>query len=681
MRREEPGRSDERRTCDAAAPPPSPPRPASVLAPASAAPATPRSRRASCAASAAPALAPGARRPRRARRATRCPSTSRSQVRDAAGLQAAPRGGLHDPTHRGTTGFSRAAQFARRFGATGSGARRGRAGWLRGAGLTPRCLGEPAHRSTRPARRGVAARGCAPRSSPFARRRPRRRSRTGAHRRSPRRSPPTCRGIVGLSSLPACALRARPHDGPRRVGPVGVAHARWHAAAKGVHRAPGSRRAPSARSRRRARGVLRYSPLYELGDRGGGVHVAVAEFEPDSPPTSARSRAATHIGATVNYAQSTAARARGVRGRARPRSTSRTWSASPRTRRRRLPGAQHRPRRPRHVRPDRRDDMKIISTSWGRASRVRSPAVIAAEDGDLPGGERSRVMLFSPPQATRARRTASAPSWTGFDSTLAVDDPGSQPYVISVGGTTATRARRGRLERPERRRGRRRDLDGGVHARYQDNANVAGLINPFTQVDAITCPTARRTCARCPTSRRSPTQTRATPSTGRRLGRDRRDERRLRRCGRPSPRSCVASPVLPRRSARRAAVSPAGPLRRSRPTTPTARAPVRRHEGQQRGLGVGLPRVAVPRDGPATTRRAGSGPRAHLLLGPATRRPLPPRARVAALLRRTRSVTRSPRRTRIVAEPRRERPRDHRHDRRHGVPPRRRRGPRRRSTA
>ena len=80
------------------------------------------------------------------------------------------------------------------------------------------------------------------------------------------------------------------------------------------------------------------------------------------------------------------------------------------------------------------DVAQVVTTSWGFCEQQNEPGAAAEESGIFQRmAVQGQTMVAAP--ATRDRRTASTAI---REPELAVDDPGSQPDVLSGGGTTLT---------------------------------------------------------------------------------------------------------------------------------------------------------------------------------------------------------------------------------------------------
>jgi subtilase family serine protease len=238
------------------------------------------------------------------------------------------------------------------------------------------------------------------------------------------------------------------------------------------------------------------TPLYSLGDFGQSVHVAIAEFEADSPSDIAAYQACYGTSATVNYIP--------VDGGATPSSDTNAEAAldiedliglAPQA----IVDVYQAPSGSNGDVLDvystivDNDTDPVVSTSWGECELDQ-----IASDSSFLGTEQS---LFQQ-AATQGQTVFAAAGDSGStdclgdakspnQALLAVDDPASQPYVVGVGGTSI----RGGSETVWN------DASGagggGVSSSwcmptYQDQLSILGLINPDSEladlVPGANCP-------------------------------------------------------------------------------------------------------------------------------------------------------------------------------------------------
>ena len=176
-----------------------------------------------------------------------------------------------------------------------------------------------------------------------------------------------------------------------------------------------------------------FSGLYGAGDEGSGVTVALVELEPNLPTDISAYQACYGTDATVNYLQEDggAGSGAGEEGEAAadiedviglaPKATIDVYQA---------PNSS----------TGWIDDytaivdssaVRVVSTSWGQCETAAGSSLISAEN-----------TLFEQ-AATEGQSVFAASGDSGStdcqqSSALGVDDPGSQPYVTSVGGTSLT---------------------------------------------------------------------------------------------------------------------------------------------------------------------------------------------------------------------------------------------------
>jgi subtilase family serine protease len=225
------------------------------------------------------------------------------------------------------------------------------------------------------------------------------------------------------------------------------------------------------------------TPLYRLGDKGRGVHIALVELEPNSKSDIAAYLKCYGIRTHVRYFKVRGGASGAQTGEAAldiedaaglaPDATIDVYQA-PKSR----------------LYEDYQaifnaDRDKVVSTSWGGCEQYNGSAVIKAE-----------VHLFEQAAAQGQTVFAAAGDTGSTDclrqggskkSALAVDDPASQPYVVAVGGTELTGS--GQVVWNDSRDGAG---GGGVSLyhcmpSYQHEKAIPGLIGRHSRRDKSKC--------------------------------------------------------------------------------------------------------------------------------------------------------------------------------------------------
>jgi len=234
------------------------------------------------------------------------------------------------------------------------------------------------------------------------------------------------------------------------------------------------------------------TPLYDLGDLGQGVHVALVEFEPNLPSDIAAYQSCYGTSATVNYVGVDGGAGTGagsgeaaldiedVIGLA-PQATVDVYQA-PNSGSATLDL---------YTQLFNADTDPVVSTSWGLCELASDPAALQAEQTLFEQANSQGQTVFAAAGDTGSTdcvRTGD-PS---IESSLAVDDPGSQPLVVSVGGTSIGKT----TEKVWNDSGSQSGAGGGgisafwCMPKYQDVTAIPGLENSNSVVDTKDCSAA-----------------------------------------------------------------------------------------------------------------------------------------------------------------------------------------------
>lgn len=410
------------------------------------------------------------------------------RVRDPAALAALDRA-LYDPASPSFHRFLARGVFARRFGATAAELARVER-WLRASGLTP--TGVSASRLTVHVT-ATASTIAAVLHAPLEEVRLRDGQVDFANRAAPVIPAPLASvvdGIVGLSDLPVVSDGLVHHRGvatsrAARVRTTGSA-ARACAAAVDTANVNGSFTVAGLAS------YYAITPLYALGDHGRGMHVAIAEFEPDRASDIAAYQRCYGTAASVAYHHVDGGVGSGAGEGEAALDIEDVIGMAPQASIDVYQGP---------VSSLGDDDLyaaivskdadQVVTTSYGLCEQLiqlDDPSLVAAESATFAQAQSQGQVVFAA-SGDSGSTDCDGDGDPTYNSALAVDDPASQPDVIGVGGTTATS--HGEVVWNSQGSG----SGGGVSvvecmSSTQDNALVPGVISGATTADETTCPTA-----------------------------------------------------------------------------------------------------------------------------------------------------------------------------------------------
>jgi subtilase family serine protease len=300
-------------------------------------------------------------------------------------------------------------------------------------------------------------------------------------------------GVVGLSDLPAVSNDLSRPAAERR--PLVRAQTTGATVPKACAAAADAARSNDSFTVAGLASYYAIAPLYKLGDRGRGVHVAIAEFEPDRTQDIAAYQHCYGTSATVNYDHHVDGGAGSGAGQGEaaldiedviglaPQATIDVYQG------------------PTSSLGD--DDLyaaivakdadTVVTTSYGLCEpllQLDDPSLFAAESATFAQAATQGQVVFAA-SGDAGSTDCEGDGVAAENSALAVDDPASQPDVIGVGGTTATS--HGEVVWNAQGSG----SGGGVSSvecmsATQDNALVPGVISSLTTADAdpTLCPVA-----------------------------------------------------------------------------------------------------------------------------------------------------------------------------------------------
>ncbi len=312
--------------------------------------------------------------------------------------------------------------------------------------------------------------------------------------RMPAAAAPYVSGVLGLDTLTvpsSLAIRpAAPHGRVRATavsraairGPAAVAQGpRPCAAATQAAQAYGSYTADQLAAH------YGMSPLYGLNDLGQGVHVALAEFEPDSPADISAYLSCYQLRTTVSYVR--------VDGGAGSGSGSGEAAIDIEDVAGLAPGATidvyQAPKSGGmdtydvyHAIIDAKKPDPVVSTSWGLCEPYSDSSLVTMEHSlfEQAAAQGQTVLAASGDSGS----TDCYPDGGTDAADLAVADPASQPYVVGVGGTSITPI----AETAWNQTGPGAGAGGGglssvwCMPSYQDRTGIPGLMSQYSQPDA-----------------------------------------------------------------------------------------------------------------------------------------------------------------------------------------------------
>jgi hypothetical protein len=247
-------------------------------------------------------------------------------------------------------------------------------------------------------------------------------------------------GVLGLSDIyvpESLAIRpAPPRDRPAARRRPGLRP--FAPAAAGPHPCAAATNAASANGSFTADQLAAYyamSPLYSLGDRGKGVNVALAEFEPDSASDITAYRSCYGVKTAVSYTKVDGGAGTGAgSGEAAldiedlmglaPGVTIHVYQA---------PNGSNADTYDLYNTIISADTSQVVSTSWGLCQPDDDASLIASEASVFAEAATQGQTVFA-----AAGDDGSTDCYDGSGSSvqLSVHDPASQPDVIGVGGTS-----------------------------------------------------------------------------------------------------------------------------------------------------------------------------------------------------------------------------------------------------
>jgi subtilase family serine protease len=306
--------------------------------------------------------------------------------------------------------------------------------------------------------------------------------------RLPVAAAPYVQGVLGLSDmyLPhnqlARAVRpvARGGQLPSRMRLTGTTGPQPCAAASSAAQANGSYTANKLAS------YYAMTPFYQLGDLGQGVHVALAEFEPDSAADISAYAACYGLHTSVSYTLVDGGAGSGSGSGEAALDIEDVMGLAPNV-------AINVFQEPNGGSTDtydlysaivNADSDQVVSTSWGLCELDSDPSLITAEDALFAQAVSQGQTVFAAAGDNGSTDCYGDGSSNGAN--LSVNDPASQPYVIGVGGTSISQTSENVWNDSSGTEGAG---GGGVSAAwcmpsYQDKSAIPGLINSHSQTNS-----------------------------------------------------------------------------------------------------------------------------------------------------------------------------------------------------
>jgi hypothetical protein len=311
--------------------------------------------------------------------------------------------------------------------------------------------------------------------------------------RLPAAAAPYVQGVLGLTDLYlphsqlARAVRpvARAGRLPSRMRLTGTAGPRPCAAASSAAQENGSYTANQLAA------YYAMPPLYQLGDFGKGVRVALAEFEPDSPADISAYAACYGLHTPVSYTLVDGGAGAGTGSGEAALDIEDVMGLAPDV-------AIDVYQAPNGGSTDtydlysaivNADADQVVSTSWGLCELDSDPALVSSEDDLFAQAASQGQTVFA--AAGDSGSTDCYGDGSSNGAKLSAEDPASQPYVIGVGGTSISATSETVWNDSSVTGGAG---GGGLSAAwcmpsYQDQGAIPGLISSHSQT-AASCGTA-----------------------------------------------------------------------------------------------------------------------------------------------------------------------------------------------
>ncbi|MDA8039065.1 MAG: protease pro-enzyme activation domain-containing protein, partial [Actinomycetota bacterium] len=321
---------------------------------------------------------------------------------------------------------------------------------------------------------------------------------------TPPRIPASASGLIeavlGLDDVArqhSNVVHPRPGRGVRRSAALIARLSRLRAAA-GPQPCPAAVAAASSHGTFTANQLAAYyamTPLYDLGDFGQGVRVALAEFEPNLASDITAYQECYGTNAAVNYYEVDGGPGLGagsgeatldiedVIGLA-PGATIDVYQAAN--------GSEQ------NVYDEysaivNADSDAVVSTSWGACELDSDPSLLNSEQSLFSQADAQGQTVFAAAGdtgSTDCLRDSGSPN----QSSLSVDNPASQPYVVSVGGTSIGASSESVWNESAKGSGAG---GGGVSAfwcmpAYQDRPAIPDLMGPYSVADPSGCASVSR---------------------------------------------------------------------------------------------------------------------------------------------------------------------------------------------
>jgi subtilase family serine protease len=295
-------------------------------------------------------------------------------------------------------------------------------------------------------------------------------------------------GIVGLSDLPAVTNDLAHAGAPRR-----------HVAGTATSSSTAPKACTSAADAARSNGSFTVSglasfyaitPLYGLGDRGLGVHVAIAEFEPNRTSDVAAYQQCYGTSASVRYVHVDGGVGTGAGQGEAALDIEDVIGLAPQASLDVYQGpVSSLGNDDEYARIVGDDADQVVTTSYGMCEPLADPALITAENATFAQAAAQGQVVFAAAGDSGSTDCYGSGAGHTIDAMLAVDDPASQPNVIGVGGTTALS--HGEVVWNNSGSGG----GGGIStdecmSGAQDNPLVPGVVSSLTIANSTLCPTA-----------------------------------------------------------------------------------------------------------------------------------------------------------------------------------------------
>jgi subtilase family serine protease len=253
---------------------------------------------------------------------------------------------------------------------------------------------------------------------------------------------PAVQSVVGLSSLAQMQRLDASHGSSRdaRTSSAHVATGGPQPCVKAAEIAPGQ----GAYTADQIATAYGFSGLYQSGDLGQGVTIGVYELEPDAPSDIAAYQSCYRTNVNVSYVKVDGGAGTGAGQGEAALDIEQLIGLVPKARIIVYQGPNNNADAPGTGPYDTlaamvsQDKVQVLSNSWGECEALEGPTDAHAESTLLEEAATQGQTFVSAAGDSGSEDCYSPPPGGNMNNSLAVDDPGSQEYATSVGGTSMT---------------------------------------------------------------------------------------------------------------------------------------------------------------------------------------------------------------------------------------------------